>query len=124
MKSILISINPQYVDKIMNGEKEYEYRKIKCKAEVDKMYIYSTIPVKKVVGEAKIECILEGSPQEIWERTKSKSGVSKEFFDSYFRFNKQAYAYKLYDIIKYDKPKDIKEFGVNYAPQLFCYVDM
>lgn len=50
MKSILLSINPQYVDKIMNGEKEYEYRKIKCKTKVDKMYIYSTIPIKKVVG--------------------------------------------------------------------------
>ena len=64
MSSILISINPEYVEKIFDGSKKYEYRKVKCKKTVDKMVIYCTSPVMKVVGEAVIEEILRNLPCE------------------------------------------------------------
>ena len=63
MCSILISINPEHVENIFNGTKKYEYRKIKCKQDIDKIIIYSTSPIMKIVGEAKVEEILEGSPE-------------------------------------------------------------
>ena len=50
--SILLSIKPEYVEKILKGEKRYEFRRKLCQKEVDKIYIYETSPVKKVVGEA------------------------------------------------------------------------
>lgn len=39
MCAILLSINPQFVDRIMSGEKIYEYRISKCKQEVNKIFI-------------------------------------------------------------------------------------
>ena len=54
MCNMLISINPQHVENIFNGTKKYEYRKIRCKQDVDKIIIYSTYPIKKIVGEAKV----------------------------------------------------------------------
>lgn len=51
---MLISINPKHIENIFNGTKKYEYRKIKCKREIKKI-IYSTYPIMKVVGEAKVE---------------------------------------------------------------------
>lgn len=123
MGSILISINPQYVEKIFNGTKKYEYRKIKGKREINKMLIYSTYPVKKVVGEAQIEDVLEGSPEEIWKKTKQYSGVEEIFYNEYFKGKTQAIAYKLKNVKKYDVPKELSIYGVKSAPQSFVYVD-
>ena len=47
MKAIMISIKPQYVEKILNGEKTIEIRKTKPKCELPcKVYIYCTKPKK------------------------------------------------------------------------------
>ena len=47
MKSIMISIQPQYVEKILNGEKTIEIRKTMPKCELPcKVYIYCTKPRK------------------------------------------------------------------------------
>ena len=48
MKSVLISISPQWVEKIASGEKTIEVRKTKPKIETPfKCYIYCTKPSKK-----------------------------------------------------------------------------
>ena len=54
MCRVLLSINPEYVEKIFSGEKEFEFRKNRCKSDVNKMVIYCTSPVMKVIGEADI----------------------------------------------------------------------
>ena len=59
----------------------------------------------------------------IWKKTKAKSGIDKNFFDKYYRDRDQAVAYKLKNVIKYGKPKELKDFGVNSAPQSFQYID-
>ena len=47
MKAIMISIQPQYVEKILNGEKTIEIRKTMPKCELPcKVYIYCTKPRK------------------------------------------------------------------------------
>ena len=119
MSKILISINPKYVEKIFSGEKEFEFRKNRCKDNVHKMVIYCTAPVKKVVGEADIIDIMEDTPATIWEKTKAKAGISKDFFDSYFSGSQKAVAYKLANIKKYKKPRTLGAFGISCAPQSF-----
>ena len=42
MCQMLLSINPEYVESILNGTKLYEYRKFKCRDDVDKIIIYAT----------------------------------------------------------------------------------
>lgn len=45
---VLLSINPEYVEKIFSGIKKYEYRRSIFKNEaVDTIVIYSTSPIKK-----------------------------------------------------------------------------
>lgn len=46
MKSVLISIQPKWVEKIVNGEKTIEVRKTAPKEVPFKAYIYATIPKK------------------------------------------------------------------------------
>ena len=122
MCKILLSINPEHVENIFNGTKEYEFRKIRCKETVDKIIIYSTAPVMQVVGEAKVESILEDTPEAIWEKTKKRSGIDKIFYQKYYEGRTRAFAYKLQDVIKYERPKDLSFYGISAAPQSFVYI--
>ena len=124
MRTILMPIKPIYVNEILNGNKKYEYRKIKAKKDnIDKMIIYATSPIKKVVGEATIINILEDTPENIWKKTQKYSGIEKKFYNSYYKNKNIAIAYQLENIIKYDKPLDLKEFGIDYYPQSFIYLE-
>lgn len=123
MCSILLSIKPEFVKSIFSGKKEYEFRKIKCKRDVERIIIYSTNPVKLIVGEAKIETVLEDDLDIIWSETKNKSGIDKEFFDEYYNGKNTAIAYKLSNVIQYKTPKSLEEYGLTTAPQSFCYID-
>lgn len=123
MCAILLSINPNHVENILNGTKKYEFRKKACKRHVDKILIYSTNPIMRVVGEAEVEDVLIDNPEIIWKKTKKKSGIDKTFFDQYYEDREQAVAYKLKNVIKYREPKELKEYGISSAPQSFQYIE-
>lgn len=122
MKNIVISINPEHVKNILNGTKKYEYRTRAAKSDVNKIIIYETTPIKKVVAEAEIIEVLAMDPEDLWEQTSEYSGITKSFFDSYFNNRDIAYAYKIGKVKKYDEPKTLQEFGLKSAPQSFAYV--
>ena len=121
-RKILISINPEHVQNIINGTKKYEYRKIAAKQDVSSILIYETTPVKRIVAEAEILEVLMCSPSELWDKTKEESGISKDFFDEYFKDKEIAYAYKLGKIKVYKQPKTLFDYGIKAAPQSFVYV--
>ena len=123
MCAILLSINPNHVENILNGTKRYEFRKIACKRHVDKILIYSTTPIMKVVGEAEVEDVLIDKPEAIWEKTRKRSGIDKPFFDQYYVDRDKAVAYKLKNVVKYEEPRELKEYGIASAPQSFVYLD-
>ncbi len=122
MCQMLLSINPQYVTSIIDGTKTYEYRKFRCRSDVDKIIIYATAPQKQVVGEAEIEEILEGDLLSIWRKTKDQSGITYSFFRKYYKGKKIAVAYRLKNLVVYDQPLTLADIGLSYAPQSYCYV--
>lgn len=119
---ILMSIKTEYADKIFDGIKLYELRKKPLKENVDTIIVYSSGKVKKVVGEFKIEKIIKDSPDKIWNLGEEVLGIDKKSFYEYFKHSKYAYAIKIKDVIKYDSPKELNDFGINKAPQSFCYI--
>lgn len=123
MCRMLLSINPIYVKKIFNGTKRFEFRKFKCKNDVDSILIYETAPTMKVVGEAKIKRILTGNLAEIWLRTRDGSGISKDFYDLYYKNKNRAVVYELDEVTKYSEPRNLKSYGITQAPQSFRYIN-
>lgn len=123
MCRMLLSINPEYVQKIFSGTKTYEFRKVRCRSDVDSILIYETAPTMKVVGEAKIKRILTGSPSEIWQETKAGSGINKSFFDSYYKKRNMAVVYELGEVTRYAEPRNLNSYGITQAPQSFRYIN-
>jgi predicted transcriptional regulator len=122
MCKILLSINPEHVANILNGSKKVEYRKVTCRCDVDKILIYSTSPVMKVVGEAAVLEIIEDSPDNVWRLTSQDAGITRSFFDKYYEDKSKAVAFKLGKVTKYNKPLSLSDLGVNSAPQSFVYL--
>ncbi len=122
MKALLLSIKPEYAEKILKGEKKFEYRKRLAKEDVSYIYVYSTAPSMKVVASVHIEGHLSDSPTALWEKTKAAAGISRAKFRDYFRGCKTAYAYELGKVEVFESPKNLSDFGVAVAPQSFVYI--
>ncbi len=120
MCQMLLSINPEYVTSILQGDKLYEYRKFRCRDDVDKIIIYATAPQKQVVGEAEIEDDI----LTVWNLTKAYSGITYNFFRKYYKGKKKAVAYHLKNLVIYDKPLSLEDIGVSCAPQSYRYMRM
>ncbi|MGI0120097.1 hypothetical protein [Zooshikella sp. RANM57] len=124
MKKVLLSIRPEYANKIFSGEKLYEFRKtIFVDLRVKVAVVYATRPISKVIGQFDIENVIQGTPQQIWSVTKRSAGVSKEFFDKYFDGKSCAYAIKVNNPTTYDRPQTLQEvINRSTPPQSFCYI--
>lgn len=124
MKAVLLSIKPEFVHKIFEGTKKFEFRKRVFKdISVKKVIVYSSSPEQKVVGEFEIESILNDTPNNIWIQTKLYSGISQEFYDEYFEGRDRAYAIKVGSTKMYRKQKSLADYNIHSAPQSFVYVD-
>lgn len=121
-KKILISINPEHVENIINGTKKYEYRRVAAKQDISSIIIYETYPIKRIVAEAEIVDVLMLSKEKLWNVTKNESGITKEFYDEYFKEKEVAYAYKLGKVTVYEEPKLLSEYNIKCAPQSFVYL--
>lgn len=122
MSAMLLSIKPQYAEMIIKGTKKYEFRTRKCRDDIKKIIFYATAPKSQVVGEAEIECVLEGTPTEIWKKTKFGSGIPASFFKEYYKSREVAVAYKLTNVKAYKTPKALKDYGITHVPQSFIYL--
>ncbi len=122
MSVILLAIKSRTAFKIMSGEKRYEYRK-RVGKNVKRIVIYSTLPVKKVIGEAQVLDVIKGSPMEVWNSTKDYSGTTMDSFFEYFKDTSIAYAYKLGRVSLYKEPKELSDYGIYYFPQSYVYLE-
>ncbi|MDR2979221.1 MAG: ASCH domain-containing protein [Bacteroidales bacterium] len=120
--NVLLSIKPEFANKIFNGTKKYEFRKSIFKKDVKKVIVYASSPVQRVIGEFDIIGILCKDTESLWHETKKYSGITKDFYDEYFANKEMAYAIKVGTVRKYSCPKYLSDFDIEYAPQSFAYL--
>ena len=119
----LLSIKPEFAEKIFSGEKGFEFRKAIFSREVSCIVLYVTAPVGKIVGEFKVLNILEDTPASLWEKTCDHAGVSKQFFFSYFKGRQKAFAIEIGSPRKYTCAIDPYAQGRKFfPPQSFRYL--
>ena len=123
-KKVLLSIKPVFADRILARQKHFEFRKTIFKDEsVKHVLIYSSSPVKLVVGRFKIEDVIRLDPDGLWEITSKGAGISREFFDEYFYEKEHGYAIKIGKVQKFKRPYRLgKAWFYQAGPQSFAYV--
>ena len=121
MGAVLISIKPEFVERIASGEKRFEFRKRVFNRQVNKVVVYASSPVRRVVGEFDVGQIIEGSPDAVWERCRFAAGIDKARFMKYFDGCDVAFAISIEGYKNYITPQSISDFGV-LPPQSYCYL--
>ena len=122
---ILMSIKPQFVEKIRRGEKKFEFRRVLPKhQEVDRIVVYASKPVGKVVGEIYVAGYLTLTVEEMWDATKDISGLTREEFFNYFHGKTNAHAIAIESYKDYEQPipLDVLIPGKT-PPQSYCYLN-
>lgn len=120
---VLLSIKPEFAEKIFNGTKKYEFRKSIFKnKDVDTIVVYVSSPWKYIIGEFKIEHILCDNVDSIWELTHEYSGISEQFYRMYFAHKTNAFAIKIGHVTRFKKPKQLSDYHVKHAPQSYVYL--
>lgn len=92
------------------------------KKDIDTILFYATSPVKSMVGQANISNIITGTIDEVWKQTKNYADISHEEYSWYYNDKNMSIAYKLKDLIIYDNPKILREFGINAPVMNFAYI--
>jgi len=121
---VLLSIKPKFAESIINGKKKYEFRKKTfSKKNIGRVYVYSTTPIKKIVGTFKINNIIADRPSTLWHRLKDDAGISEEEFFDYFKNGEFGFAFEIVDVEKFETPVDPKIVFSNFVPpQSFRYI--
>jgi predicted transcriptional regulator len=118
MIEIVISIKNQYVELISNKTKNHEFRNYIPKKGVDRLWIYTSSPVKKIEYVADIDYIAK-QPETIDEY-----GIGNREFNNLS--SNYCYAYHIKSLYKLQNPIDIetlkKDFNFS-PPQSYFYLE-
>jgi predicted transcriptional regulator len=122
---VLISIKPKYVKSIIEGEKRYEFRKAIFKdRSVNRIFIYSSAPVKKIVALFEISTILEDNPIVLWDQVRDHAGIEDSEFFSYFEGRSRAFAIGIQNLQEFNDPIDPYDTMPGFVPpQSYYYLD-
>jgi predicted transcriptional regulator len=122
MNKLLLSIKPEYAEKIFNGTKRFEFRKkIWNNHNIDTVVVYASAPVKKVIGEFKIGDTHHLNIYIMWDCFKEFAGISERKFLDYFD-KEDGYAIEVEAPTLYEIPKTLANFDIKTPPQNFCYI--
>lgn len=120
---ILLSIKPEFAERIFDGSKKYEFRKAIFKNhDVKTVVVYASHPVQRVIGEFDIETILIDDPENLWKQTQELAGITEDFFFDYFSKRDVGFAIKVKKTRRYKNPRCLRTSYNVSPPQSFCYI--
>lgn len=125
-RDVVLSIKPQYSEKIIEGKKTVELRRrFPISAPRGTLaYIYSTSPVRAMVGRAEIVDVVKMSIADIWKEFAEVAFIKKADFDSYFSDLEVGFALKFANAQALPRPLDLSELRERFGfepPQSYLY---
>lgn len=120
--NVILSIKPVFANAIFAGLKKVEFRKSLFKENIDCVLVYSSSPIKRIIGYFTIKQIVKDSPQRLWEQFGPDGFINKEDFLKYFDQKKTGYSICIDKTTRFSQdinPLDV--FEKFTPPQSFCY---
>lgn len=125
-RDVVLSVRPQYSDKIFRGIKTVELRRrfpIAAPRGIT-AYIYSTSPVRAMVGTTEIKDVIKAPVSEIWKKYGKKAQIERTDFEEYFSGLKEGFALQIANARTFTRPIDLAELRERFGfepPQSFLY---
>lgn len=125
-KNLLLSIKPKYALDILNGLKTIELRRkfpLFKRSDNKIIFIYASYPISKIIGRCRLKQVKELPINDLWNISKKKALVDKDFFNQYFQDCVYGFALYIYDSVKYKTPINLKKCSINiHPPQSYRYI--
>lgn len=125
---ILLSIRPQYANKIFKGYKSVELRRI-CPKYIEKgtlVLVYVSSPIQALAGAFKVDRVIKKPLQELWEIVQDKAGITNQEFEAYYDGVSSGFGIFFTEVWKFSKPIRLDELQEHvsdfYPPQGFRYI--
>ena len=119
---VVLSIKPEFANKIFDGTKKFEFRKAIFKNEkIKTVIVYSSSPVQQVIGEFEIERIINHDIDTFWGLTHQESGITEDYFYKYFEDRLEGFAVQIRKVKKYRTSKCLLTDFNLFPPQSFAY---
>lgn len=122
---VLLSVKKKYCDLIMQGTKQFEFRKRLPGGlqKGDQVALYCTQPTSMVVAYVDVADVIQATPQTLWKRTSFAAGITHKYFSEYFDASHSANAIQIGEIHKLKKPLSLLSIRGNATPpQSFLYL--
>ena len=116
---LLLSIRPEYANKIFDRTKTVELRRVRPRLlhEGDRVVVYVSSPQQAVVGSFRVDNIVEKPVTELWEEVEKLAGISHEDFYDYYQGVKLGVGIFLKDIHRFSQPVELHRLR-NKLPNL------
>jgi predicted transcriptional regulator len=126
-KALLLSIRPEFADKIFEGTKTAELRRTRPRVKRgDRVYVYVASPVKALRGAFRVANVIDDLPHRLWQKVKRVAGVTRKQFDEYYRGAERAFAILLEDVQHFSESVDLIGLREKWPgfrpPQCYLYI--
>ncbi len=119
----LLSIHPRFADAILGGDKTVELRRTRLSVDVSHIVVYSTSPVRRVVGWFEVNGFERDRPSRLWRRYGVATCLSRKEFLAYFDGAAEGTAISVGRVVALDEPMELMTLGSFTAPQSYRYLD-
>jgi predicted transcriptional regulator len=125
-ETLLMSLRPQFAERVLDGTKSVELRRTRPIARVGQdILIYASSPTMALVGSAIVQRVDTAGSDVIWSRVQDAAAISKADYDGYFAGAKTASAIWLTGASSFD-PIPLRRLREQWPwfrpPQSYCFV--
>ena len=126
-KILLLSIRPQFSEKIFSGEKSTELRRLRPAVGAgDLVLVYTSAPSCEMTGAFLVRTVDCGTPETLWNTVRGTCGLTRREYDDYYRGSNRAYAIGIERAWRLDSPLKlarIRHRSVRFhPPQSYRYL--
>ncbi|MCL4202483.1 MAG: ASCH domain-containing protein [Pirellulaceae bacterium] len=126
---LLLSIRPEFVDKIFAGQKRVELRRRKPRLQSgDMIAVYATKPRCELVGIVRVVAVRQSTPCMLWMTVGSEAGIDRQQYDEYFAGSEAAIGIELADPVRFKRPATLQELRAVWPgfhpPQSYRYLNL
>jgi predicted transcriptional regulator len=125
--AVVISIKPQFAERIFDGNKTVELRR-KCPKIVpgDYLFVYVSSPTKAFKGLLRVRRIVCRPPKSLWREVGKFAGISKTEFDTYYHGASTGFGIFISVVEELDLPIGLSKIRRSWKsfrpPQSYMYV--